>query len=191
MDSRDDSAVLYADLKVVERRNHSLTVAYAPKGQDATVSYGAIDFRFQNNMNYPVKVVASTGGGKVTVSIVGTKRDVERTVKITHAVVQTTEPTTKETPDPNLPEGTKKVTSAGRAGYVVDTYKTVIENGQEISSGKITRSTYKMVPTEVAVGTKANEYVAPSPAPTDPPAAETAAEKTQQNHDEAIHQPAL
>lgn len=185
------SAVLYADLKVVERRNHSLTVAYAPKGQDATVSYGAIDFRFQNNMNYPVKVVASTGGGKVTVSIVGTKRDVERTVKITHAVVQTTEPTTKETPDPNLPEGTKKVTSAGRAGYVVDTYKTVIENGQEISSGKITRSTYKMVPTEVAVGTKANEYVAPSPAPTDPPAAETAAEKTQQNHDEAIHQPAV
>ena len=185
------SAVLYADLKVVERRNHSLTVAYAPKGQDATVSYGAIDFRFQNNMNYPVKVVASTGGGKVTVSIVGTKRDVERTVKITHAVVQTTEPTTKETPDPNLPEGTKKVTSAGRAGYVVDTYKTVIENGQEISSGKITRSTYKMVPTEVAVGTKANEYVAPSPAPTDPPAAETAAEKTQQDNDEAIPQPAV
>ena len=34
------SAVLYADLEIVERKNHSLTVSYVPNGQDATVSYG-------------------------------------------------------------------------------------------------------------------------------------------------------
>ena len=163
------SAVLYADLKVVERRNHSLTVAYVPKGQDATVSYGSIDFKFSNNTGYPIKISAATGGGTVTVSLIGTKRDTERTVQLKHTIVTTNQPTTHETPDPNLPAGTKKVTSAGKTGYVVDTVKTVIENGAEVSSSKITRSTYKMVPTEVSVGTKqeAPVYAVPSPAPTD------------------------
>ena len=165
------SAVLYADLKVAERRNHSLTVAYVPKGQDATVSYGAIDFKFVNNTDYPLKIKASTGGGTVTVSIIGTKRDAERTVRLKHEIVTTTQPTVKETQDANMPVNTKKVTSAGKAGYVVDTYKTVTENGEVISSGKITRSTYKMVPTEVTVGTKTETpvYTVPSPAPTDTP----------------------
>ncbi|MBQ7793598.1 MAG: VanW family protein, partial [Clostridia bacterium] len=36
------SAVLYANLEIVERRSHSLTVAYVPKGQDATVSYDVL-----------------------------------------------------------------------------------------------------------------------------------------------------
>ena len=41
-------AVLYADLEVVERRSHSMTVSYVPKGQDATVVYGGQDFKFRN-----------------------------------------------------------------------------------------------------------------------------------------------
>ena len=165
------SAVLYADLKVVERRNHSLTVGYVPKGQDATVSYGAIDFKFSNNTDYPIKISSAANGGTLTVSIIGTKRDVERTVQLTHTVISTTQPTTNETPDPSLPLNTRKVTSAGKTGYVVDTVKTVYENGVQISSEKITRSTYKMVPTEVSVGTKEDTpvYAVPTPAPTPEP----------------------
>lgn len=168
------SAVLYADLKVVERRNHSLTVGYVPKGQDATVSYGSLDFKFANNTDYPIKISAVANGGTVTVSIIGTKRDTDRTVKLTHTIVSTTQPTTNETPDPNLPANARKVTSAGKNGYVVDTYKTIFENGQQISSEKITRSTYKMVPTEVLVGTKSSApvYAVPSPAPTKEPTPE-------------------
>ena len=171
------SAVLYADLKVVERRNHSLTVAYVPKGQDATVSYGAIDFKFKNSTDYPIKISAVTDGGKITVSLVGTKREAEHKVQLRHEIVSTIQPTTVETQNPDMPANTKKVTSSGKTGYVVDTYKTVFENGTEISSGKITRSTYKMVPTEVTVGTKqeAPVYVVPSPAPTDNPPAQSEA----------------
>lgn len=163
------SAVLYADLKVVERRNHSLTVAYLPKGQDATVSYGAIDFKFENNTPYPIKISAQTGGGTVTVSIIGTKPDVERKVYLKHTIVSTTQPTANETLDLTLPADTKKVVSAGKTGYVVDTVKTVIENGVEVSSKRITRSTYKMVPTEISVGPKADipASAEPSPEPTE------------------------
>ena len=45
-------AVLRADLEVVERHNHSFTVSYTPLGEDATVDYGNLDFRFANNTAY-------------------------------------------------------------------------------------------------------------------------------------------
>ena len=165
------SAVLYADLEVVTRQNHSLTVAYLPKGQDATFAYGSIDFKFKNDTDYPVKVAAGTNGGRLTVSIVGTKRDVDRIVQLSHKIVSTTEPTVKQTADATLPAGTKKIVSNGKTGYVVDTTKTVYENGNIVSSKVITRSTYKMVPTEVVVGSKAAAASsdAVTQAPTTPP----------------------
>ena len=66
-------ATLRADLEIVERKNHSLYVSYVPLGQDATVAYGAVDYRFKNNTNYPIKVVAYTKGSSLTVSLLGTQ----------------------------------------------------------------------------------------------------------------------
>ncbi|MDQ7096033.1 VanW family protein [Desulfosporosinus sp. PR] len=42
-------AVRQAKLKVEEKHSHSLPVSYVLKGQDATVAYGLLDFRFQND----------------------------------------------------------------------------------------------------------------------------------------------
>ena len=78
------SALLYADMKIVKRLNHSMSVSYVPLGQDATVTDGGIDLKFQNDTNYPVKISAVTGGGKITVTIVGTTPEIARTVKIVH-----------------------------------------------------------------------------------------------------------
>ncbi len=76
------NAVLYADLSIVSRLNHMFTVGYCPAGQDATVSDSGVDFKFMNNTDYPIKISAITGGGRVTVSIIGTQRDIPHTVKI-------------------------------------------------------------------------------------------------------------
>ncbi len=84
------SAVLYSDLKIVSRRNHSMSVGYAPLGQDATVADGGIDFKFENNTTTPIKIEAVTGGGKITISIIGTAPETAKTVKITHANVPVT-----------------------------------------------------------------------------------------------------
>lgn len=43
------NAVLLAQLDILERHQHSLPVNYVPSGQDATVAYGVLDFRFKNN----------------------------------------------------------------------------------------------------------------------------------------------
>lgn len=76
------NAVLYADLSVVSRLNHMFPVGYCPIGQDATVSDSGVDFKFVNNMSYPIKISAYTSGYTVTVSIIGTQRDIPLTVKI-------------------------------------------------------------------------------------------------------------
>ncbi len=145
------SAVLYADLEVVNRRNHSMTIAYAPRGQDATVSYGAIDFKFKNNTDTPIRISAKGQSGKLTVSITAGKTQ-NKVVKIINQTVATNPPTTKETITDTLAPGVRKQVSKGKTGYTVDTYKKVYINGQEVKSEKVSRSVYKMVPNEVMVG---------------------------------------
>ena len=65
------SAVLYANLEIVERSPHSMAVGYMPGGMDATVSYGTLDLQFKNSTDYPVKIVAVTDGGSLTCKILG------------------------------------------------------------------------------------------------------------------------
>ena len=64
------NAVLNSKLKVVERHTHSLPVTYVPTGKDATVSYGYLDFRFQNNRNYPVKIQAVVNKNTLDIAFV-------------------------------------------------------------------------------------------------------------------------
>ncbi len=65
------AAALYANLEIVERHNHSLTVSYLPPGLDATIAEGYLDLRIKNNTDYPVKISADASGGVVTFSIYG------------------------------------------------------------------------------------------------------------------------
>ena len=71
------NAVLYANLEIVERHNHSYAVSYVPAGRDATVAYGGKDFKFKNNRNYPIKIVANAKNGVVSISIAGVKEEKE------------------------------------------------------------------------------------------------------------------
>lgn len=170
------SAVLHADLKVVSRQNHSLPVSYVPLGQDATVVDGSIDFKFQNDTNYPVKIVSSVNKGVITISLLGTQRDVERTVKLEHKTLSSTAPTVKEIKNPSLPAGTTKVVSKGKTGYVVESTKIVYENGNEVSRVSLGKSKYKMVPEEVEVGTAAANAPAPAETTVSAPASQPVSE---------------
>lgn len=74
------NAVLYSGLKIVERSHHSRTVPYVKPGRDATVAYGARDFRFKNTLSSPICIIAYTGAARLTVDVYGSsqdKRDVE------------------------------------------------------------------------------------------------------------------
>jgi len=161
------NAVLYSDLEVVQRRNHSFTVGYVPLGLDATVSYGSVDFKFKNSTNWPIKILAKvTNTNDVVFTIVGTNESPGKKVEIVTEEVKTTPYTTKYYDDPTLPEGTTKVKQSGKTGHVVNTYKIIKINGKEVSRSKIHTSTYVPLEEEIIRGTKKVEPTTPQTQPT-------------------------
>ncbi|MFC8688593.1 VanW family protein [Brevibacillus porteri] len=54
------NAAVEAGMVMVERHNHSQSVKYVPVGQDATVAYGYMDFKFTNLYDFPVKIKAKS-----------------------------------------------------------------------------------------------------------------------------------
>lgn len=63
------NAVDQLGVSYVEKHHHSLTVGYVPTGRDATVSYGGLDFRFQNTTGVPLLVTTVFGNGTLTVEV--------------------------------------------------------------------------------------------------------------------------
>ena len=143
------SAVLYANLEIVTRTSHSLPVSYMPAGQDATISEGAIDFKFRNNTNYPVKISAYVNGGSVTCSIIGTPVAGQKVV-INNTTTAVYEPKIEVVTDPSIPVGYKK-TVIGSKGSAVSSTRTVYQNGEVVKTEKLTRSVYNSTPTTVTV----------------------------------------
>ncbi len=84
------NAVVYANLEILERTNHQFVPSYAAASRDATVVYGAIDFKFKNNRNYPIKLIASVSNGTANFQILGLKTDQDYKVEITNRVTSTT-----------------------------------------------------------------------------------------------------
>ncbi|QGG48667.1 VanW family protein [Heliorestis convoluta] len=49
-------AVEQADLQIIERHLHTVPVSYAPRGTDATVYWGILDYKFRNNKENPIHI---------------------------------------------------------------------------------------------------------------------------------------
>lgn len=67
-------AVLRANLEIVSRTNHSLTISYVPVGGDATVDWNSKDFQFRNNLNSDIKISMVCKGGKITCTVYSKKK---------------------------------------------------------------------------------------------------------------------
>lgn len=68
-------AVRQARLFIEERHTHTLPVSYVLKGQDATVSYGQLDFRFRNDTQGYLLISARTGKNWLRIQLFGLADD--------------------------------------------------------------------------------------------------------------------
>ena len=141
-------AVVMANLNVTTRRNHQFVTSYVPAGKDATVVWGAQDFKFVNSRKYPVRIVATVEGGVATVQIWGIKEEVEYNISIETNI----EYTTQYVQDASLPVGQQKVIQAGNNGRKVEAYKVTKLNGQVVSTTLLSRDTYNAMKRIVHVG---------------------------------------
>ncbi len=60
---------LNAGILPTERRNHSKAVSYVPRGLDATLASGSIDYKFKNTYEYPLVINTKASNGKLTIEI--------------------------------------------------------------------------------------------------------------------------
>ena len=151
------NVVLKANMKIVERKNHGMIVAYAEPGLDATIAEGAIDFRFKNTRKYPIKIVASVANGNATVSIMGIQDKDEPIVELKSVVLETIPYKTIRQNDPTMMQGTTKQVQKPSDGYVAEAYKVLKDaNGNVISETLLNKDRYTPIDEVIKVGTKVN-----------------------------------
>ena len=114
------NAVVYANLEIVERSNHQFVPSYVGASRDATVVYGAIDFKFKNNRDYPIKIMCSVSGGVANFQIFGLKTDNDYQVEIS-----------------------TRITGSTANAIYSQAYKTLKKDGQIISTEVLSTDTYK------------------------------------------------
>ena len=152
------NAAIMAELEIVERHPHSMTVGYVPLGRDAAVAGTYKDLKFKNSTEYPIMIEAYAANGKLVMNIYGhEEHKADRKISF-DTVYEATIPKPEEkiTEDPERPEGEREVTSKGRTGAKVSVYKTVTEGG-ETNREWFSSSSYRAAADEVTVGTKKAE----------------------------------
>lgn len=137
------NAVLKANLDIVERKNHSMTVSYLPVGQDASVSYGSVDFKFTNSRSYPIKIVATANTGVITISVWGVLEEQEYVVTLETEILETTDYKTTYEYSSSIPVGKEELKQVGKNGYKCSTYKILSLGEKEISRTLLSTDTYK------------------------------------------------
>lgn len=157
-------AILRAGLEIVERRNHSLPVAYLPVGQDATYATDAIDFKFRNSTGKHLIIRTLVENRKLTVKLFGTMPD-NISYDIESVTLKTVEPSVQQVVNVKLAVGQQRVVEQGKSGYVVETFRTLVEDGVEVSRESVSRDTYRAQPTVIEIGPSSPDATPPANTP--------------------------
>lgn len=151
------NAVVLANLDIVSRSNHQFVPSYVKAGKDATVVYGAIDFKFKNTRKYPIKIKSTVSGGVARVQIYGMKEETEYEVKIETKITGSIPMKTVYEDDPTLEKGKEKVEQKGHNGTYSEAYKVVYLNGKVVSRTLLSKDKYNQMSTIIKRGTKGVE----------------------------------
>lgn len=127
------TATLYANLEIVQRNQHTYAVGYLPDGNDAMVNGGSSDYKFRNNTQWPIKIVAGVEGNKLTVQILGTKTD-DTYVKLEFAELSSNPYETIYQIDDSIPAGTTKEKTSGYRGRKTETYRCIYDGDGNLIS---------------------------------------------------------
>ncbi|QNK39438.1 VanW family protein [Caproicibacter fermentans] len=147
-------AAVRAGMKITERYNHSIPSSYCPIGQDATVSYPGLDFKFTNPADYPVYLVTSVKNRVLTAAVYGYHPDGYDSVDVVSQVTDTISAPTQAQYilDPSLNKGVIKMTSKARAGYKVKAQRIFRRNGTSVKTEDLPSSYYRPQPAYYAYG---------------------------------------
>lgn len=139
------NAAVKADLKIVERHNHSLTVGYVDKGKDAAVNWGSQDLRFTNNTDDNIYICGYvTDDKRVRFGIFGKLLPNGESITVEGVTTGEVPYETVMQPSMLLFSGETQVVQKGKVGYTAEAYKIRWDaNGKQISRELLCKSTYR------------------------------------------------
>ena len=148
------NAVVKADLEITERHNHTMPVGYVDKGKDATVNWGQQDFRFTNNTDSEIYIVAALTSDKhVHIAIFGRQLPDGQYITVEAVTTEKLDFEVVYQLNPDLPRGAQNVVQQGRTGYRAEAYKIVWDkDGNQLSKTLLCKSLYSARNTLVEVG---------------------------------------
>ena len=158
-------ATLMANLEIVQRRNHGTLIAYLPPGQDATVFYGQIDYRFRNSSDFPIRIEMIVEGRTLTARIFGTRLE-DYVIRLRSVIVSTTPIEEERIEDEEVTA--ERVEHPGSVGTVADVFKRFYDgDGNFLREELVGRSTYSMRTRVILVPPESPPQ--PPPPPPEPP----------------------
>lgn len=147
-------AALRSNMQIVLRSNHSIPSTYCPIGQDATVSYPSLDFKFKNPTAYPIYIVTSTKGRTLTATFYGYQSPDYDKIQVTSQVTSTVPaPTTpKYTVDNALAKGATRQDAKARNGIHAAAQRVFYKNGKVVKTENLSNSYYPAQPAYYSIG---------------------------------------
>lgn len=141
------NAAAMADMTILVRSPHAWPSSYIDKGLDATVNWPNLDFQFRNDKGTPVFIVARYENKKITVEMYGMRSYAGESIALETRTLRETppEPEPEYRENPELPPGTQQVKRKARTGYLVQTDRVYLRDGQEIRREKLCTSDYRAI----------------------------------------------
>ncbi len=149
------NAAVKADMEIVERHNHSLTVHYVDKGKDATVDWGNQDFQFKNTSSDDIYICCYlTDDKRVRFGIFGKLLPNGEKITLEANTTEVVKAETEYQKSVFLGPGQTYVLQEGRNGYKAEAWKVRWDAaGNEISRELLCKSVYKVKNEIIQYGT--------------------------------------
>ncbi|PRX26188.1 surface rod structure-forming protein G [Orenia metallireducens] len=146
------NSVLLANLEIIERDNHSRPVSYIPMGRGATVYYNYIDFKFRNNSDSPIIIIAKIVKNKLTITVLG--KDKGEYVEIITSAKKVLKPKVLREIDRGLPSGTEEIVEPGAKGFEILVRRVVKKGNKIIKNEFVSKDIYSPKDTIIKINPK-------------------------------------
>ncbi len=148
------NAVLYSELQVTQRSEHSMIVTYVEPSRDAAISGEYKDFKFINNTDAPIYIEGAGVDGILTFTIYGHEtRPSNRSIDFESEVTSETASTVTLQASPEEAIGTFTTIQRPHEGKTARLWKVIYEDGVETNREIAYESCYNMSPQIISVGT--------------------------------------
>lgn len=146
------NTILLAGLNATERRPHSKPSSYVPLGQDSTIDWGTIDFKFENTLDYPLYISAFTDNGNLHIRLYSNKALLKTTYEVSSEIIKVLPSPTHYVKDTSLSPNSKILVSSGSTGYQVKVTRNTYTNNKLVATEIISQDTYNPKSTIFNIG---------------------------------------